>query len=249
MITLEEYRRIAAEKVAAFQELFGEEAGIFETLDLELFKVLEHIGRRQDIIKPPLDVFLTFFVIVHRQFRSAYELYHRGLSQDGNVVMRVAIECLCHGYKLLNNPNLEEVYKNKNDSKEKYNLFKTEFEYNLFIKDMPNKVRLKQIRDLINKSASHPDIDYCCQVVESKREQIIIHYYDHNEDFFKLQLMQFIECFWLCIDVIRSSLDDFGLLPLTMTTSTNSWVLVSKKFIYYKNRNRKWAEQFTRKSD
>jgi hypothetical protein len=258
-MSLKTYRETAERNSAIFEQNCAVESRLFEDFDQELTDIIVHLNSRCELMTVEQRVSSSFLALIHRQFRSGFELYRRRLSADGDAVIRVAIECLCHFHKLIIHQELLKAFFSKQSgaleltederellNKQQEKEFNRTFQFAaLFAKDLPHRDRLKAIRDRINEGSAHPDHFYLAQTIERVGPlELHIHYTDYLNDVFQLKLLQFLDCYWHIIDAIRSILNGLGYLSLGMQSSNANWEKTSRKMARYKTHHRQWSTQF-----
>jgi len=235
-MSLEHYRKAIEDNAIAFEVNCAEQSNLFDAFDAELAAIIGHLNSRLKLLEVHQRIASTFLVIIHRQFRSGFEHYRRRQSVDGDTVMRIAIECACHYHKIFQHPELVVVFANNLDNPKS---FKDSFpDRQLFAETFLHSARLKGIRDNINSSGSHPDLLYISQAIETMDRKWNIHYFDHDNDIYLKKLWQYLDCYWRCIDSIRSILKNNELLPLSMNNQSGSWNKYSRMMQDYTDKLR-----------
>ncbi len=243
-MSLKEYREAAEQNRTIFCRELKHEVRLFESLDRELWAIITHLNVRHDLSEPKQRIPFSFFAIVHKQFRSGFELLCRRFSHDAFAVIRIAIESIAYSYKIIDNPALADFYIERESSKSSQKEFERVFIRNLFSEGMPHKDQLKKIRDRINQTDAHPDIHYFAQCIEFENDEMRVHYFDYQNDTFILKVMEFVACYWCCIAVIREALERKDYLPLSMMSQNSSWEKLSSDLQNYLESNRQWTSQF-----
>lgn len=234
-MSLEQYRKALDDNAIAFEVNCPEESKLFNVFDSELEAIINQLNSRPELLEVHQRIASIFLVIIHRQFRSGFELYRRRQSIDGDSVMRNAIECVCHYCKIFKYPELAEVYANKEDD---FKRFEKEFLRNMFVSNLKHCERLKKIREMINNSASHPEIINLSQSIEFEEQKWNVHYFDIDNGLYQKKLWQFLDCYWRCIDSIRTIVTEHDALPISMTASSCGWNVCCKLMQTYTDRLR-----------
>jgi hypothetical protein len=248
-LTFEKYLDASNQNYEASKEILSSEIEMFKKLDEELIAILNHLNARSDLMDDPLQrLSISLIAIIQRQFRSGFELFRRRLSFDGFAVVRVAIEAASHYFKISGDEKLIEKYLDLYDEDKDRKEFRKIFEHNLFPNNLPHGPRLKQLRDLINQMDAHPDFKYFIQTVElteeENRKQLFVHYFDKDDNTYKLKMLQFFDCYWMCVDIVRRCLEAKDLLPIRMQGNRSTWQNITNRLSNYKESHREWVQQF-----
>ena len=206
--------------------LYCIEISLFNRLDDELNGIIRHLLNNQTLFKPRCFTPISLFALVSRQFRSGFGLVLQRQPWDGFAVVRIAVESIAYGYKMLIKPELIDVYHKRGASEADSKKYREAFERNLFLDSLPGKDDLKTTRKLINENWSHPDRGYFSQAVSLVKDEIIIYEFEMNDQWNKLHLLHMISCYWECLYTIRNILNDFAWLPHHASNVNSSWSLL-----------------------
>ena len=233
--SIEEYLEVANQNHIAFTENLIDEMRIFLLLDTELQSILNHIIARPELTD---DLFkraaMTFFLIIHRQFRSGFELMKRYIPWDAGAVIRVAIESLKHYFRITKNPDLFEDFIGSKGKKKQKQFVKASIP-----EDLPNSKFIISTWNIINEMASHPDLKYWMLGTDISKESVFkVDYFNRDYDIFRIFLIRFLLLYWHIIGSIRVIISDQ--LPMSMTARDSSWVNLNRELDSYVAGNKQW---------
>ncbi len=178
-----------------------ETVNIFSRLDQQLTEMIEYINKLPEVAAERYVFFLgTFIVVAQREMRNGYSLFLRSMSYDGLLLLRIAIEAAIFAYRIFKEPELLEVWANRNED---WKTFKQKFVFAELPHDIPFRAELDKNRDLIGDYWAHPNVNYFSNAVEIKGDQIRVHFFDRDEKLYHLYLLSFLDASLKVLAVFR----------------------------------------------
>ncbi|HCA78680.1 MAG TPA: hypothetical protein DEP53_02995 [Bacteroidetes bacterium] len=188
---------------------------LFLGLDFSWHQHTNHIAKLPDIsTKDAYFVSATLFLVAHRQFRNAYYLLLRRMSYDALLPFRVAMESVGFGFQISKDASLAEVWANKTLNQKEFRIRLRDANYP---PEMPYGVEIKKAIDIVNEYWAHPNINYASQTVGIGTQEIRVYSYDQDEVKYRTVLLSFLQDFFRCLAVLRSTMEGRYAVYLTST--------------------------------
>jgi hypothetical protein len=160
------------------------------------------------------------------------------MSYDGMLLFRLGLESAVFSYRIFKNNDLAKVWALK---EENWRNFNAEFRKKEFPDDMPFKNDIRKQLDLLNNYWSHPNINYFSTSTvfpkngpESDEKQILLHFYDHKEGDFLLNLIWFLDSSIKIIAIYRKIIEEKFPILITSTQDKYQKLLNNFELLKYK---------------
>ena len=170
-------------------------------------------------------------LITLRQMRNAFYLFLRRMSYDAMLLFRVGLESAVFAFRIFKEPRLANVWASKNEN---WREFSENFRRKEFPNDIPYKEQTREILDSLNSYWAHPNIDYFSSSVifpekgeETEKKEIQLHFFDHKEENFMLNITWFLDNSIKVIAIYRKIFQDKFPILITSTEEKYQKLLIS----------------------
>jgi hypothetical protein len=205
---------------------------LFDNMDQHIKHLHSHLNALPKLTSQDATYIIGIFMLISlRQMRNAFFLFLRRMSYDGMLLFRVGLESAVFAYRIFKNNELAKVWALK---EENWKNFSEEFRRKQFPADIPFRDEIKDQLDLLNNYWSHPNINYfSTSTVFSDKEQqsnnreIKLHFFDHKEDDFQLNLFWFFDCSIKIIAIYRKIFKEKFPILITSTEEKYQKILIN----------------------
>jgi len=216
-----------------------ETVSLFSKLDQQIQDISRHLNALPDLTAKDSFYFVaTFLLIAQRQMRNAFSLFLRKMSYDGLLLFRVGLESAVFAYRIFKEPQLLEVWAQKNEN---WKEFSQKFRRCEFPGGMPFRAEIRKQLDLLNNYWAHPNINYFSTAVLFKEKEIRVDFFDHDDQTFHLVLLSFLDYCLKILAVFRKILGERFSVFITSTESDYRQLM--KEFEQLKRKYRNRAER------
>ena len=171
---------------------------LFDDIDKHSGEIHNHLNSLPKFTSQDVTYLIGMFLIIsRRQMRNAFYLFLRRMSYDAMLLFRVGLECAVFSFRIFKDNNLAIVWALKDEN---WKEFSEEFRRKEFPNDMPFKDEIRGQLDLLNHYWSHPNINYFSGSTvfpeieqELLEKEIKVHFFDHKENNFLLNLIWFLD--------------------------------------------------------
>ena len=214
-----------------------EAVSLFSKLDQQIHDMSKHLNAVPDLTAKDSFYFVaTFLLITQRQIRNAFSLFLRKMSYDGLLLFRVGLESTVFAYRIFKEPQLLEVWARKNEN---WKEFSQKFRRDEFPIDMPFPDEIRKQLDLLNNYWAHPNINYFSTAVLFKEKEILVHFFDYDDQTFHLVLLSFLDYCLKILAVFRNMLErEFSIF---ITSTESDYRQIMKEFGQLKGKYRSRA--------
>jgi hypothetical protein len=213
---------------------------LFDDIDRHIQDLHSHLNALPKLSSQDAMYIIGIFMLIsYRQMRNSFFLFLRRMSYDGMLLFRVALESAVFAYRIFKNTELAKVWALK---EENWKNFSDEFRRKEFPADMPFRDKIKDQLDLLNNYWSHPNINYFSTSTvfhnnkqQTSDKQIVLHFFDHKEENFQLNLTWFLDC---SINIIAIYRDIFkAKFPILITSTEGNYQKLLINFERFKRKN------------
>lgn len=199
---------------------------LFDYMDQHIKEFHGHLNALPNLTSKDVTYLIGLLMLISlRQMRNAFFLFLRRMSYDAMLLFRVGLESAVFSYRIHKEPELSRVWALKNEN---WKDFSEKFRSREFPDDMPFKDEVREQLDLLNNYWSHPNIDYFSESVvfldkgqKPNGNQINLHFFDHRENSFQLNLIWFLDCSLKIIAIYRKIFQ--GKFPILITSTEDKY--------------------------
>ncbi len=211
---------------------YPEIIALFDDIDQHIKDLHSHLNALPKLTSQDATYLIGLLMLISfRQMRNAFFLFLRRMSHDGMLLFRVGLESAIFSYRIFKNTSLVKVWAEK---EENWKEFSQEFRKNKFPDDMPYRDEIRKQLDMLNNYWSHPNINYFSTSTvfpdnknKSSHRQIMLHFFDHEEFHFILNLIWFLDSSIKIVAIYRKIFEDKFLILITSTKDKYQKILTT----------------------
>lgn len=207
---------------------------LFNDIDKYFHDLQGHLNALPELTSKDATYLIGLFMLISlRQMRNAFYLFLRRVSYDGLLLFRVGLESAVFAYRIFKDNELASVWAKKNEN---WPDFTAKFRRAEYPDDMPHRDDIKKYVDFINHYWAHPNIDYFSSGTEfldrhKEENQIKLHFFDYNEEQYKLIIAWFLDVSIKIITIYRDIFQKKFPIFITSTEEDYQRLLISMEKI------------------
>lgn len=198
----------------------------YDDIDKHIKGLHGHLNALPNLTSQNVTYILGLLMLISfRQMRNAFFLFLRRMSYDGMLLFRVGLESAVFSFRIFKNNELGKIWALK---EENWKAFNEEFRRKEFPDDMPFRDEIRNQLDLLNNYWSHPNINYFSNSTifpdkpnQSGSKQIMLHFFDHTEENYLLNLIWFLDSSIKIVTVYRKIFENN--FPILITSTAEKY--------------------------